>query len=114
MPAYTQYASQNQSTSIPHACHRLTITSCLTSLHAHSDRMLGLVVQGCAVEVEGIVKGRLSFTVMDREGLHIARLGSPDLNFAQLWIKVLPCYSAELKPCFSTSKAQATGSSPGR
>ena len=42
------------------------------------------------MEVEGIVKGRLCFTIMDREGLHIARLGSADLNFAQLWIKVRP------------------------
>ncbi len=49
-----------------------------------------LLEQGCVVEVEGIVKGRLCFTVMDREGLHIARLGSADLNFAQLWIKVRP------------------------
>jgi len=45
-------------------------------------------VQGCTVEVEGVVKGRLCFTVMDRDSLQIARLGSADLNFAQLWIKV--------------------------
>ena len=42
------------------------------------------------MEVEGIVKGRLCFTIKDRDGLHIARLGSADLNFAQLWIKVCP------------------------
>lgn len=47
-----------------------------------------LHLQGCIVEVEGIVKGRLCFTIMDRGGLHIARLGSADLDFAQLWIKV--------------------------
>ena len=66
------------------------------------------------MEVEGIVRGRLSFTVMDREGLRIARLGSPDLNFAQLWIKVLPCHRAELMPCLCTLKIQARDSSPGR
>ena len=52
--------------------------------------MTEMLAQGCVVEVEGIVKGRLCFTVMDREGLRIARLGSADLNFAQLWIKVRP------------------------
>ena len=66
------------------------------------------------MEVEGIVKGRLSFTVMDREGLRIARLGSPDLNFAQLWIKVLPCHRAEPNPDLLATTAQPTGGSPGR
>ena len=65
------------------------------------------------MEVEGIVKGRLSFTVMDREGLRIARLGSPDLNFAQLWIKVLPGCRAALRPR-SSVKPRALYTRTGR
>lgn len=57
------------------------------------------------MEVEGIVKGRLCFTIMDREGLRIARLGSADLNFAQLWIKVCPPTAAHQDPA-STLGAQ--------
>lgn len=82
-------------------------------LHAESDGNLCLLAQGCVVEVEGIVKGRLCFTVLDREGLHIARLGSPDLNFAPLWIKVLPCYRPELRARLSAVKAQVIGNSTG-
>lgn len=61
-------------------------------------------MQGCIVEVEGIVKGRLCFTVMDRDGLRIARLGSADLNFAQLWIKVCTLFTLESEHCIITGQ----------
>ncbi len=44
-------------------------------------------MQGAVVEVEGVVKGRFCFTIGDRGGIEIARLGSADHNFSKLFIK---------------------------